>query len=79
MDGLEFDLWQGQEMFHTSLSRMVVQFHWYKGFPLWVEHQGTKVVNFLLSSTEIMNDRSCASTHSVCLHDTNRNNCTFSF
>ena len=46
MDGLEFDPWQVQEMLLISLSRMTVQFHWYKGFVVWVEHQGTRLTTF---------------------------------
>jgi len=46
MDGLEFDLWQGQEMYFVSLSRMAVQFHWYKGFPLWVEYYGMRLTTY---------------------------------
>jgi len=50
-----------------------------QGFPSVGTASGDKADHFFLSSTEVMNDQHCTSTHSVCLYDMDRNNCTFIF
>jgi len=50
-----------------------------QGFRCVGRASGHKADHFLLFSTEVMNNSSCTCTHSLCLHDMNRNICTFIF